>query len=261
MYATERQAHITRHLAERGRVSVVELADDLGVTTETIRRDLDALEQQGALRRVHGGAVPARVGSVAEPSIAERMMVNADAKGAIARRALEVITDGYRGAIVFDAGSTVGAVAAALGDRVALTGAHLDVVTHAVPVAHTLSMLPEIGLTVLGGQVRGLTAAAVGTATLGALSALRPDLAFIGTNGISADFGLSTPDPAEAAVKTAIVNAARRVVVVADSAKFGVESFVRFAQVTDIDILVTDAAPHGALAVALHAADVEVWVA
>ena len=261
MYAMERHAHITRHLAERGRVSVVGLSDDLGVTTETIRRDLDALEQQGALRRVHGGAVPLRAGGLAEPSIGERMGLNSDAKLAIARRALDIITDGYRGAILFDAGSTVGAVAAGLGERIALTGARLDVVTHAVPIAHALSALPDVGLTLLGGQVRGLTAAAVGPATLGALESLRPDLAFIGTNGISAEFGLSTPDPAEAAVKSALVRAARRVVVVADRAKFGVESFVRFAALTDIDLLVTDAAPDDELASALAAADVEVWVA
>ena len=155
----------------------------------------------------------------------------------------------------------LGAVAAALGDRVAVTGAQLDVVTHAVPVAHTLSLLNDVGLTILGGQVRGLTAAAVGTATLTALDSLRPDLAFVGTNGVSADFGLSTPDPAEAAVKAAIVGAARRTVLVADQAKFGVESFVRFARLIDIDILVTDAAPDEELAAALAAADVEVWTA
>lgn len=261
MYATERQAHITRHLAERGRVSVVGLADDLGVTTETIRRDLDALEQQGMLRRVHGGAVPSRAGSMSEPSIAERMTVNSDAKLAIAHRALDVITDGYRGAVVFDAGSTVGAVASLLGERIAATGARLDVVTHAVPVAHTLSLLPDIGLTLLGGQVRGLTAAAVGPSTLSALDSLRPDLAFVGANGVSADFGLSTPDPAEAAVKQAIVRSARRVVAVADRAKFGVESFVRFADLDEVDILVTDAAPDPSLAAALATADVEVWIA
>jgi len=261
MYATERQAHITRHLAERGRVSVVALADDLGVTTETIRRDLDSLEQVGALRRVHGGAVPLRSGAIAEPSIAERMTVNPEAKRRIAHRALDVITDGYRGAVIFDAGSTVGAVAAALGDRVAVTRAQLDVVTHAVPVAHTLSLLSEVALTLLGGQVRGLTAAAVGPATLTALGSLRPDLAFVGANGVSADFGLSTPDPAEAAVKAAMVRAARRTILVADRAKFGVESFVRFAELTDIDILVTDAAPDAEIAAALAAADVEVWTA
>jgi DeoR family fructose operon transcriptional repressor len=101
----------------------------------------------------------------------------------------------------------------------------------------------------------------VGTATLTALDTLRPDLAFIGANGVSEEFGLSTPDPAEAAVKSAIVRAARRTVLVADQAKFGVESFVRFAHLADIDILVTDAAPGAELAAALAAADVEVWTA
>ncbi|GAA1991440.1 DeoR/GlpR family DNA-binding transcription regulator [Microbacterium pumilum] len=261
MYATERQDRIAGLLAVEGRVSVVGLAETLDVTTETIRRDLDVLEQRGALRRVHGGAVPARTVSIAEPSITERMTVNSDRKAAIAQRALEVITVGFRGSLVFDAGSTTGAAASLLAERIATTGAQLEVVTHAVPVAHTLSLIPDIGLTVLGGQVRGLTAAAVGPATLGALDALRPDVAFIGTNGISAGFGLSTPDPAEGAVKSAIVKAARRVVAMVDSSKFGVESLVRFAALDEIDLLVTDEQPEPALAAALEEADVEVWIA
>lgn len=261
MYATERQDQIARRLAADGRVSVVGLADALDVTTETIRRDLDVLEQRGALRRVHGGAVPARSISIAEPSIAERMSVNSDSKAAIARRALEAITIGFRGSLVFDAGSTAGSAASQLAERIGVTGAQLEVVTHAVPVAHTLSLIPDIGLTVLGGQVRGLTAAAVGPSTLAALDALRPDLAFIGTNALSAGFGLSTPDPAEAAVKSAIVHAARRVIVLADASKFGVESLVRFAAIDQLDVLVTDVAPTGELAEALAEADVEVWLA
>lgn len=261
MYATERHAHITRNLSARGRVTVVDLARDLKVTTETIRRDLDAMEEQGVLRRVHGGAVPARVGSTAEVSIAERTSVNAGAKDAIARRAIDVITRGWRGSILFDAGSTAAAVARLIGDRVAQTGARIDAVTHAVPVAHALSTAPGVELTLLGGQVRGITAAAVGPATVDSLRALRPDLAFVGTNGISADFGLSTPDPAEAAVKAAIVRSARRVIVLADADKMGVESLVSFADVADIDVLVTDAPPSAELASALAAADAEVWLA
>lgn len=261
MYATERHAHITRSLTDRGRVSVVDLARDLGVTTETIRRDLDAMEEQGVLRRVHGGAVPSRGGSTTEVSIAERTSVNSGAKEAIARRALEVITRGWRGSVLFDAGSTAAAVARLMGDRVAGTGAQIDAVTHAVPVAHALSTVPGIDLTVLGGQVRGITAAAVGPSTVDALRSLRPDLAFIGTNGITAGFGLSTPDPAEAAVKTAIVRAARRVIVLADTDKMGVESLVSFADIADIDVLVTDAPLGAELSDVLAAADVEVWLA
>ena len=239
MYATERHAHITRSLTDRGRVSVVDLARDLGVTTETIRRDLDAMEEQGVLRRVHGGAVPSRGGSTTEVSIAERTSVNSGAKDAIARRALEVITQGWRGSVLFDAGSTAAAV----------------------PVAHALSTVPGIDLTVLGGQVRGITAAAVGPSTVDALRSLRPDLAFVGTNGIAAGFGLSTPDPAEAAVKAAIVRAARRVIVLADADKMGVESLVSFADIADIDVLVTDAPLGAELSDVLAAADVEVWLA
>ena len=109
--------------------------------------------------------------------------------------------------------------------------------------------------------MRGLTAAAVGADTVRAIGALRPDVAFIGTNGVSASFGLSTPDPDEAAVKRAIVEAARRVVVVADAEKLGAELLVGFAPQSDIDVLVTDAAPDAELASALADADVEVWLA
>jgi len=83
----------------------------------------------------------------------------------------------------------------------------------------------------------------------------------VGTNGLSAEFGLSTPDPDEAAVKAAIIQSARRVVLVADAAKFGEELLVRFARLDELDVLVTDAAPPAALSEALEAADIEVRVA
>lgn len=261
MYATERHAHIATQLDHRGRVSVQDLATTLDVTTETIRRDLAAMERTGRLRRVHGGAVPSSNHSVAEVSIRERMAVNAPVKAAIAQRALDAIGEGFVGSVLFDAGSTTSAIAAALPARLAATGADVHALTHAVPVAHALAAVPDLPLTVLGGQVRGLTAAAVGPMVLDGLSRLRPDLAFIGANGVSADFGLSTPDPAEAAVKEAIVHSARRVVAVADSSKFDVESLVRFAGLEDIDVLVVDIAPSGELSAALDAAQVEVWTA
>ena len=121
--------------------------------------------------------------------------------------------------------------------------------------------VPNASLTVIGGRVRGLTAAAVGADTVRAIEAMRPDVAFVGTNGLSAAFGLSTPDPDEAAVKRAIVRSARRVVVVADADKLGRELLVGFAPLSDIDVLVTDAAPDGELSAALADADVEVWLA
>lgn len=261
MYATERQGRIADGIAAQGRVSVVELAADFGVTTETIRRDLDILEHAGALRRVHGGAISPRRASLVEPSLTERSSTSAPAKAAIAARALDSIGADYRGSVMIDAGSTTGTFAALLPGHIAQRAARIDAVTHAVPIAHTLSAVPDIDLTVIGGQVRGLTAAAVGPSTVTAIDSLRPDVAFIGVNGLSADFGLSTPDPGEAAVKAALLRSARRVIVLADATKFGVESLVRFGQLGDVDILVTDARPDDALSAALKDADVEVWLA
>jgi DeoR family fructose operon transcriptional repressor len=261
MYATERQELIERLLTDEGRVGVHDLARRFDVTTETVRRDLDALERAGALRRVHGGAVPAERHSTVEAPVRERAHRRTQAKTAIAARALDVLTDGFRGSLFLDAGTTTAAVAELLGARLAAIGGTADVVTHSLTLAPTLAAADDITLTVVGGRVRGVTAAAVGAGTVRAISALRPDVVFVGTNGVSADFGLSTPDPEEAAVKEAIVRAARRVVVVADASKFGDESLVRFASLDDIDVLVTDAAPTGDLAAALDRAEVEVWVA
>lgn len=261
MYAMERQELIERLLLGEGRVSVIELARRFDVTTETVRRDLDQLERIGALRRVHGGAVTRDRDSTAEPTLAERSHVRSDAKAAIARRALEVVGDRFRGSLYLDAGTTTQAVAAQLAERLVVTGGQAEIVTHAMTLAHTLAGAADADLTVIGGRVRTATAAAVGADTVRAIERLRPDIAFLGTNGISASFGLSTPDPDEAAVKSAVVRAARRVVVVADAEKLGRELLVSFAPLGAIDVLVTDAAPDAELAAALSDAEVEVWLA
>lgn len=258
MYAMERQELIERQLADDGRVSVVELARRFDVTTETVRRDLALLEGAGALRRVHGGAVPTERASTNEPSIGERQQRHGTAKTAIAQRALELLPPTFTGSLYFDAGTTTAAVAAGLA---AQHPEHVDIVTHSMTIAASLATDPKASLTVIGGRVRGLTAAAVGADTVRAIESLRPDIVFLGTNGISAGFGLSTPDPDEAAVKAALVRAARTRVVVADTDKFDRELLVSFADLADIDVLVTDAAPRGDLKTALEDAGVEVRVA
>ncbi len=258
MYATERQRQIEQLIAADGRVAVLDLADRFGVTTETVRRDLATLERAGVVRRVHGGAVQRGRASTAEASVAERSARRSTAKESIARAAVDLLDAQLGGAVYLDAGTTTAAVAHLLagGSR-----GELEVVTHSMGVAQTLAGAPGIGLTAIGGRVRGLTAAAVGAQTVETIGRLRPDIAVLGTNGVAAGFGLSTPDPDEAAVKRAIVVAARRVVLVADSEKFDAEFLVAFAALTDIDVLITDIAPEGALAAALADADVEVQVA
>ena len=162
---------------------------------------------------------------------------------------------------MLDAGSTVGALAQELPSSLVARGGRADVVTHSFAHAPLLAEQDGIDLTLVGGRVRRVTGAAVGATTVAAIEGLRPDVAFLGTNGLSAAFGLSTPDPEEAAVKRAAVAAARRVVVLCDAQKFDLELLVSFAPLSALDVLVTDAAPPSALAEALERADIEVVVA
>lgn len=272
MFAEERQQQIAELVAGTGRVSVTMLAERFRITTETVRRDLATLETTGTVRRVHGGAVAADRFSTTEESINERTIQRPDQKMRIAQAALALIPQGKSGSILLDAGSTTEALADLLSRRAAVVpssaGAsnsadptELVVITHAVPIAAKLSSAPGIALQILGGRVRGLTQAAVGQSTVEAAHRMRPDIAFIGTNGIHPTFGLSTPDPEEAAVKAAFVHSARRIVVLADSSKLDAETLVQFASLKDLDTLITDSEPSSELAAALTEAGVDVVIA
>jgi len=263
VFAEERQQLISALVAERGRVSVTDLADRFSITTETIRRDLAALEVSGNLRRVHGGAVPSDRLSTREESILERAVQRQVEKLRIANAALALIPELTTGSILLDAGSTTETLADLLAQRTPPANGtdELVVITHAIPIAGKLSSTQGVALQILGGRVRGLTQAAVGQSTVEAAYRLRPDIAFVGANGIHSVFGLSTPDPEEAAVKAAFVKSARRVVALADSSKLDAETLVQFATLKDVDTLITDQQPSAELAAALADAGVDVVVA
>jgi DeoR family fructose operon transcriptional repressor len=215
-----------------GRVEVATLSGELDVTTETIRRDLKVLERHGLLRRVHGGAIPVeRLGF--EPALAARDAVLTAEKERIAKAALaELPTEG---SVLLDAGTTTARLAEALPhDR------ELVVLTNGLPIAMLLAGRPNLTVLLLGGRVRGRTLAAVDTWALHALSDSYVDVAFLGTNGVSVERGLTTPDTTEAAVKRAMVGAARRSVLLADHTKVGNDHLARFADLDDIDVLITD---------------------
>ena len=256
MYAEERQHAIAGIVAERGRVSVTEVAERFGVTTETVRRDLALLERAGVVRRVHGGAVPAGAAlTLVETALGERRGTRIEAKRAIAAAAVDLLP-GMDGSVILDGGSTTAALADALPpDR------RLYVATNSVPIAARLSAVPGVALHVLGGRVRGITQTAVGAATIRAMADLRVDVAFLGANGISPGHGFSTPDEAEAATKRAMSRAAQRVIVLADSSKFGREHLVRFARVEDVDVLVTDGEADPGVVAELDTTGIEVLVA
>ena len=255
MYAEERQQAMAQLVTERGRVSVNAIAEQFEVTTETVRRDLSALERMGLVRRVHGGAVPASVLAVIEAGLGERDQANTSEKDRIARAAVDLLPPAGS-TVLFDAGSTTSRLASLLPRDHRLT-----IVTHAVPVAARLAGSPRVELRLLPGRVRPTTQAAVGAETVAALGQLRADVAFVGTNGLTIDHGLSTPDPDEAATKGAMVAAARRVICLADSSKLGAEATLRFADIEELDVLVTDDGITAADRRALTKAGVEVVVA
>lgn len=255
MFAEERQQAIATLVSQRGRLSVVELAETYEVTTETVRRDLSALERAGVVRRVHGGAVPITALSALEAAVAERDQAHTAEKDRIARAALELLP-GPGSCILLDAGTTTGRLGTLISrDR------RLMVVTNCVPIAARMASTPSVELHLLPGRVRHRTQAAVGESTVEALKLLRSEVAFIGTNGITSAHGFSTPDPSEAAVKRAMVAGSHKVVVLADSSKIGLEHAVRFAALSDVDVLVTDARAHPRDVAALEQHGLEVVVA
>ena len=250
MFAEERQQQIAERARAEGRVDVGVLAAAFEVTTETIRRDLTALERQGVVKKVHGGAIPLeRLGF--EPTVAARDTVQTAAKERIAAAALAEVPE--EGAILLDAGTTTARIAEALPhDR------ELTVVTNSVVIAALLAPKPRLTVLIVGGKVRGRTMAAVDDWAVSALADTYVDVAFIGANGISVERGLTTPDTGEAAVKRAMIGAARKAVVVADHTKVGNDCLARFGTLDQVDVLVTDTGLDDGLAADLEAADLKV---
>ncbi len=232
MYAAERQQRILDKARAEGRVEVAASADDLSVTPETVRRDLTTLERHGLLRRVHGGAIPLESLGF-EPRLSVRQERYTAEKERIAKAAVDELPD--EGTVLLDSGSTTQLLAEYLPhDR------ELTVVTNSIAIANIVARRESISLFVVGGRVRGRTLAAVGEWATNALRGIHVDVAFVGTNGITPDHGLTTPDQDEALVKRTMVAAARRVVVVCDHSKFGTDHFAHVAPLDAVDTVITD---------------------
>jgi DeoR family fructose operon transcriptional repressor len=226
LLAAERRQKLLDMVRNRGRVEVARAASELRTSTET------ALESQGLLRRVHGGAL--QVPSMTfEPDVVNRTE-NLEEKGRIAARAIEEVPED--GAIFIDAGSTTQVFAELLEGR-----AGLRVFTNALTLAGILAGKPFLSCHTLGGRVRPKTLAEVGSWTERLLddSHFHFDVAFVGTNAISFSRGLCTPDPEEAAVKRGMIVNSERVVLLADHTKFGQNSLVKYADLSELDLVIT----------------------
>lgn len=233
LFQSERQRQIATETLQAGRVEVAELATRYNVTTETIRRDLSDLQQLKVVRRVHGGAVPWETSGF-EPLLSRRNDQHDDEKRRIAAAAVGELPD--TGSIIIDSGSTLSTFA-----QFVPVNTSLRVVTNALNIAQILAERSEADVIVVGGKVRKNTLAMVDTQAIATIAPLAVDTLFISTDGLSARTGLTTPYREEAALKQAMIKAARRVVALVDHSKFGQEHFTRFANWTDIDVLITNA--------------------
>lgn len=240
----ERQRLLLEIARERGRVRVNAAAKALDVTPETVRKDLAALQADGLIVRVHGGGIPVET-SAFEPGITARTEWMAE-KERIGRAALDQLPDG--GVVFIEAGSTTARFAE-------LIPADLDVtvVTNSLPIAQQLATRSTAAtVVILGGRVRSVTLGSVDTLAIRNLQDLYVDVAFLGTNGLSVERGLTTPDIAEAEMKRAALGCSARRVLLADHSKVGKVSFCRYGGLEDINLLITDSglSPH-------HAAELE----
>jgi DeoR family transcriptional regulator of aga operon len=249
MRQSDRFNHIIKQLSVQGSVAVGDLVDDMDVSAATIRRDLALLEQQRLLARTHGGAVAH--GVLYELPLRYRSADRRDQKTRIARAAAARVPDGA--AIGMTGGTTTTEVARVLSERRRLT-----VVTNSLSIASELAVRPNLKLVVTGGVARPESYELVGPLAESALASLNLDLVLVGVDGISVDEGFTTHHEVEAHTNYALIERARRVVVVADSSKLGQVAFARLCRVDQVHELISDTGAAPAEAEAIRAAGVEV---
>jgi len=248
-------------ISERGTVSIAEISEALTISAATARRDLTALAEQRLVTRTHGGA--SALGSGYELPLQYKIARQAEAKMAIARAAAELVSVGD--SLGINGGTTTSEVARVLGrtDRLNRTDNDFGVtiVTNALNIAYELSVRSHVKIVVTGGVARRQSYELVGPLVSNTLSDLALDIAFLGVDGLSAEFGATTLHEGEADVSQQFARVAKRVVIVADSTKLAKATFARICPLDQIDVLVTDAPVAGPLADALASAGVRVIVA
>ncbi|CRK51338.1 DeoR family transcriptional regulator [Rhodococcus sp. RD6.2] len=233
MSASTRRHQILERLLADGYVEAKTLSRDLDVDASTIRRDLDALVRLGKAERTHGGARPIE-GAHSEIPYAVKEHVSRDEKMAIAQEASALVSDGD--SVILDSGSTTYQVAAALRNRSGLT-----VITNDLRIGKFVATFPDVRLLVAGGELLGSVFTLVGERTVEFLSDYSVDWTFLGADAIDPVAGITNTNTLEIPVKRAMIAAAARTAVLADSSKFGQRALARVATLAEVDAIVTDA--------------------
>lgn len=251
MRTDERQQALLDRVLAAGSASVAELVALVGASEATVRRDLAELDERGAVRRVHGGARrPGLRGVDVVPGAQPH--ANAEGRDRVARAAAALLAPGE--AVILDSGTTCTEVARALTDE------H-RVVPLSLPVADVLVRRAGIDVTVPGGDLRPGSLSFVGPLTERSLARLRVDTAVISPCGLDLVDGATAFDLGDAAVMQAAMRAAERRVLVCDASKWGHSAFAWFADLSEIDVLVSDHEPTADEAALLEDAAVQVVVA
>ena len=233
MLREKRQQEILEELERAGSVSVAALSQGLGISDMTVRRDLEELSARNMLRKVHGGAVPVPK-TAAEPHFVQKQRLNRAEKRAIARAALGFVNDGDT--VAFSAGTTTWQIAETLKrERGSLT-----FITNSTNIALTLQENGWEQIVLSGGMFRTPSDALIGPFADRTIRTLNADVLFLGVHGIDPEAGLTTPNVAEAETDGRLVEAAQKVVVVADHSKLGVVALAKIAPLSKVDVLVTD---------------------
>ncbi len=253
MNSNPRQITLLQVVQDLGSVTVEQLADQLGVTLQTVRRDVQRLAENGHVTRFHGGV---RLPSSTTENLGhqQRVSLNADAKTRIARSVAAALPNDC--SLILNIGTTIEAIARALSRH---TG--LRVITNNLNVASILSANPHCEVIVVGGVVRGRDQGIVGEAAVDFIRQFKVDIALIGISGIESDGSLRDYDYREVKVSQTILTHAREVWLAADHSKFNRPAMVEMGTIEQIDHLFTDAAPPAPFAAMLAQAQVQLHIA
>ncbi|GAA4041091.1 DeoR/GlpR family DNA-binding transcription regulator [Nonomuraea soli] len=251
MLAAERRDHLLELLARQGKVVAKDVAADLGISEDSVRRDLRDLAAEGLCQRVYGGALPV---SPAVADYAARQTVTPDGKRKVASVAAGLVRPG--GAVILDGGTTALAVAHALPKELSCT-----VITHSPTIAAALLDHPRAELFLLGGRVFKHSAVTCGAAAVEAAQNVSADLCLLGVTGVHPEVGLTTGDAEEAAMKRALSARAADTYILASSEKLGTASRFRVLPWEKVSGVITDADAHHPVVEQVKALGVEVLTA
>ena len=231
-FANQRRDKILDMIREDGQAKVADLSRIFKVTEVTIRQDLERLEQEGLIRREHGGAILNQDrDSYGEPQLMN--LQNMEAKRIIATEAVKLINDGDT--IILDSGSTTTEIA-----KLIRNFRNLTVITNALNIARILSANSSINLNVTGGEFKSPTLSLTGDKAAAFFDGIHADKLFLATAGISLKAGLTYPSLSDLVVKKAMIESADNVYLVADSTKIGKSSFASLGALSMVDYIITD---------------------